>query len=123
MSQNKEIILRYIEDMDEEQIDALYFLISYVNGCRNNIELRKFAGLYDQVDPARPQGWDDKCRNEMGISPDYYVWSYQQNTLGGQPVNIAEAFLNRLRVVLSDEYPVIKKRIEETIKKGGTMET
>ena len=35
MTQNKEIILRYIEHMDEEQIDALYFLISYVNGCND----------------------------------------------------------------------------------------
>jgi hypothetical protein len=112
MTQNKEIILRYIEKMDEEQIDALYFLISYVNGCKSTADLRKFVGLYDAVDPARPQGWDDKCRNELGVDPNYYAWSYQKNTLGGQPVNIAEAFLNRLRIVLSYEYPVIKQQMK-----------
>lgn len=109
--QKKNIILAYVEDMSEAQIDALYFLISYANGNGTYGDLMKFAGLYNQVDSARPQAWSEKCRNEMGFEPKYFVWSYQNNSVGGQPVNLAEKALEKFVKVLG-EYT-----------EGGGMET
>ena len=103
--------------------DALYFLISYANGCKGFRDLMVFADLYKSVDSARPQSWSDKCRNELGFNPEYFVWSYQENTVFGKPVNLAAAVLEKLAEVLAYEYPERKKMIAETLKKGGTMET
>jgi hypothetical protein len=110
MEQQKRIILEHIEDMDEEQIDALYFLISYANNCKTYGDLMKFAGLYDQVDSARPQEWSDKCRNEMGFNPAYFVWSYQENSSWGKPVNLAAAVLEKLCKTLNYDYPFAKRK-------------
>ena len=109
MEQEKQIILEHIEEMDEEQIKALYFLISCANGNSTYSDLMKFAGLYHQVDSARPQGWSDKCRNEMGFEPKYFVWSYQNNSVGGEPVNLYVAALEKFFKVLAYDYKFRKE--------------
>ena len=63
----------------------------------NKGDLMKLIFTEDElknVDSAIPQPWADKMR-EMGVQPRYFAWSYNENRIGGAPVDLAAAFLER----------------------------
>jgi len=46
------------------------------------------------IDSAIPLEWSNKMR-ELGVNPWWYVWSYNENRIGGAPVDMAAKFLER----------------------------
>jgi hypothetical protein len=94
---NKKSLLEWINNMSDEQINVIEFIIGLPN--KDFGDLMKFCGKYDGVDSARPQGWSDKMRDEMNFNPVGFVWSYQKedNAGGcGKPVNLFAEFYNKL---------------------------
>jgi len=44
---------------------------------------------HSKIDFTIPQQWADKCR-DMRVDPQYYVWSYLDDRVGGQPFHLLE---------------------------------
>ncbi len=47
-----------------------------------------------KIDFAIPFAWSIKCK-EIGIDPQYYVWSYLDDRVGGKPFNLLEAIAKK----------------------------
>ena len=91
----KEKIADAIGYLTEEQSEILYFVLSLVRGCQTMQEVRKFCELYDCVDTAVPQDWFNEVE-ALRIDPREFVWSYQKNKLGGEPVHVWSKFIHTL---------------------------
>ncbi len=48
-----------------------------------------------RVDTAKPQEWVHTMRDECNYSPEYFVWDYNGNSIGGEPFNVAAAVIRR----------------------------
>lgn len=92
----KEIVKNYVESFTESQCEDLLFVINLAQGMKDKGDIMKFVGLDKNVDSARPQPWSDKMRNEMQVSPMWYVWSYQQVGVWGKPEHLLEHLMTKL---------------------------
>lgn len=92
----KELVKSYVESFTESQCEDLLFVINLAQGMKDKGDIMKFVGLDKNVDSARPQPWSDKMRDEMQVSPMWYVWSYQQVGVWGKPENLLEALIKKI---------------------------
>jgi hypothetical protein len=53
--------------------------------------LIELYGNTDKVDLAIPQIWADKMR-ELGVNPEFFVWSYKEDRIFGKPLNLLEQY-------------------------------
>ena len=95
-TQEREICQDYIDQMTDEQCKTLMFLFELANGNNNKGEIMKFTNHYENVDSAIPQQWADDMRNDMRVHPRWYVWSYLNNHIGGEPVHLLEVLFKKL---------------------------
>ena len=91
----KEILAEAVNYLTEEESDNMVFLLQFVKGNVTMDRVRKFCELYDCVDTAVPQDWFNEVE-ELRINPREFVWSYQNNKLGGEPVHVWSKFIHTL---------------------------
>ena len=60
---------------------------------KEDLALVVFDGDLSGVDLSVPQYWHNKAI-ELGINPHSYVWSYKNDVIGGEPINVVEAWFN-----------------------------
>ena len=57
-----------------------------------------------QIDYALPQDYVDRCIEQGAPDPRRYtVWSYIKSGLGGEPLNLAELYVERFEKKIEDE--------------------
>lgn len=44
-----------------------------------------------KIDVALPQPWFDKAK-ELRVNPEFFVWSYIEDKIYGEPVNLLERY-------------------------------
>lgn len=95
MKADKELIIENIESFSDEQLEVFKFLLELANGYSNKGDIMKFTDSYKGVDTAIPQPWADKMRDH-GINPGWYVWSYQENRVFGEPIHLLEKLHDKM---------------------------
>ena len=61
---------------------------------RELVELLLTKEDQNKIDYAYPQQWADKMR-ELGVQPEWFVWSYINDAFSGAPLNLAEMFCSK----------------------------
>ena len=60
---------------------------------KKELALVVFDGDLTGIDFSVPQSWYDDAL-QLGINPHSYVWSYKNDVIGGEPINVVEAWFN-----------------------------